>query len=179
MVSTYPLICESSNLFTNPMGIVPSEPATVGITVTSCSIVSSALKQGSDIIPPFLKFYYMVCWGSRVHYSAGSLFFFCWLSLCMVAWPILIDPFVSQNPRELCASHSPRLILRYAYTNCLYGRISIYCTIASGSLSPPNCWLVGLVLWHINLCWLFKAKSIFIRIISSISNNSVLHEYSV
>ena len=37
----------------------------------------------------------------------------------------------------------------------------------------------GWVLWHINLCRLFNAKSIFIQIISSISNNSVLHEYTV
>ena len=35
-------------------------------------------------------------------------------------------------------------------------------------------WLVGF-LWHINLCRLFDAKSIFIQIISSISNNSVQH----
>ena len=34
-------------------------------------------------------------------------------------------------------------------------------------------WLVGWVLWHINLCRLFNAKSIFIQIISSILNNSV------
>ena len=34
-------------------------------------------------------------------------------------------------------------------------------------------WLVGWVLWHINLCWLFNAKSIFMQIVSSISNNSV------
>ena len=27
-------------------------------------------------------------------------------------------------------------------------------------------------LWHLNLCWLFNAKSIFIQIICSISNNS-------
>ena len=30
--------------------------------------------------------------------------------------------------------------------------------------------LVVLVLWYINLCWLFNAKSIFIQIISSIFN---------
>ena len=29
------------------------------------------------------------------------------------------------------------------------------------------------VLWHVNLCWLFNGKSIFIQITSSISNNSV------
>ena len=28
-------------------------------------------------------------------------------------------------------------------------------------------WLVGWILWHINLCWLFNAKSIFIHINSS------------
>ena len=39
-------------------------------------------------------------------------------------------------------------------------------------------WLVGWILWHINLCRLFNAKSIFIQIISSISNNSVQHEYT-
>ena len=33
--------------------------------------------------------------------------------------------------------------------------------------------LVVWVLWHINLCRLFNAKSIFIQIISSISNNLV------
>ena len=33
--------------------------------------------------------------------------------------------------------------------------------------------LVGWVLWHINLCRVFNAKSIFIQIISSILNNSV------
>ena len=34
------------------------------------------------------------------------------------------------------------------------------------------------VLWHINHCRLFNAKSIFIHINSSISNNSVWHKYS-
>ena len=34
-------------------------------------------------------------------------------------------------------------------------------------------WLVGWVLWHINLCRLFNAKFIFIQIDCSISNNSL------
>ena len=37
----------------------------------------------------------------------------------------------------------------------------------------PSTRLVGRVLWDINLCRLFNAKSIFKQIISSISNNSV------
>ena len=40
------------------------------------------------------------------------------------------------------------------------------------AVSTPWMRLVGrLVLWHINLCRLFNAKSIFMQIISSISNN--------
>ena len=35
------------------------------------------------------------------------------------------------------------------------------------------------VLWHINLCKLFNAKSIFIQRNRSISNNSFQHKYSV
>ena len=31
----------------------------------------------------------------------------------------------------------------------------------------------GLVLWHVNHCWLFNAKSIFKHMNSSVSNNSV------
>ena len=34
-------------------------------------------------------------------------------------------------------------------------------------------WLFGQVLWHINLCRLFNTKSIFMQMISSISNYSV------
>ena len=37
----------------------------------------------------------------------------------------------------------------------------------------------GLVLWHINHCSLFNAKSISIHMNRSISNNSVQHKYSV
>ena len=35
------------------------------------------------------------------------------------------------------------------------------------------------VLWQINLCWLFNAKSIFKQIISPISNSSIEHKYTV
>ena len=43
---------------------------------------------------------------------------------------------------------------------------------------PVQFWF-GLVLWHINHCRLFNAKSIFIRINSSISNISVWYQYSL
>ena len=62
----------------------------------------------------------VVCWDSKVHNSTGSLF--CWLSPGLIVWPILRDPFVSQNPREFCASHSAGQILGCAYTICSYGQ---------------------------------------------------------
>ena len=54
---------------------------------------------------------------------------FCWLSQGLVVWPRLSDPFVSQNPRELCTSHFPRRILGFAYTIYSYGYIYISCTV--------------------------------------------------
>ena len=47
----------------------------------------------------------------------------------------------------------------------------------SYSKSDQVCLFVR-VLWHINLWRLFNAKSIFMQINSSISNNSVLYKYS-
>ena len=40
----------------------------------------------------------------------GRSHFFCWLSLSWVVWPRLRDLLVSQIPRGLCASDSPRCI---------------------------------------------------------------------
>ena len=47
-------------------------------------------------------------WSVRTAKSTiRQVLFFCWLSLGLVVWPRLGDPFVSQNPKEFCASHSP------------------------------------------------------------------------
>ena len=50
--------------------------------------------------------------GQKVHYSVSSLFCCCcWLSLGLDVWQRLGDPFVSQNHREVCASHFIEQIL--------------------------------------------------------------------
>ena len=78
----------------------------------------------------------MVSQNGKLHYSVCSLFFFFfWLLLGLVVWPRLDDPFVSQNPKEVCASHSPRWIPGYAYT-CLHDQISTSYTIPSESPGP-------------------------------------------
>ena len=66
------------------------------------------------------------------------LFFFCWLSLGLVIWPRLSDPFISQNLREVCVSHATGWISGCAYTICSYGQISLTSTISSGSPSSPS-----------------------------------------
>ena len=61
----------------------------------------------------------------------------------------------------------------------LYEWIYYFCVYISSKFFFISSWLVVCVLWHINLCRLFKAKFIFLQIISSNSNNSVEHEYTV
>ena len=56
----------------------------------------------------------------------------------LVVWLRLGDPFVSQNPRKVCVSHSLGKILGCAYTICSYGQTLISCIIPSESLSPPS-----------------------------------------
>ena len=68
-------------------------------------------------------------------------------------------------------SSTPRLTLR----SIAFYHIAVFFNVLKNS--GLN-WF-GLVLWHINHCRLFNAKSIFIHINSSISKNSVLHKYTV
>ena len=90
------------------------------LSVSFCS-------QPGQHIPQFVKF---------------SFFFFffccCWLLRGMFVYPRLGDPFLSQNPCGVCASHSPVHILGCACTICSYGQTSISGTIPSGSPRPHS-----------------------------------------
>ena len=61
----------------------------------------------------------MVRQNGKVHPSVGFLFFFFWgggtITRSLVIWPRLVDPFVSQNPREVHASHFPEGIPGCSY----------------------------------------------------------------
>ena len=80
------------------------------------------------------KLYSMV-----TRYSVLQVLFFCWLLQGLVVWPRLGDPFISGNPRDVCASHSAEQILGCAYTICSYSQILISCTDTRGSPCLPNC----------------------------------------
>ena len=59
----------------------------------------------------FLQIQPVVRKNGKDNYLAVFLLFFSWLSLDLVIWPRLDDSFVSQSPREFCATHFPEQIL--------------------------------------------------------------------
>ena len=79
MVSTRPLIFKFPRPITKPLGIVPSAPVTIDITVTfSCSIVvfsSRARSNYLSLISFSFNFISVVRLDGKIHYSADSLFF--------------------------------------------------------------------------------------------------------
>ena len=111
MVSTCTLISRSSSHLTNLLGIVPSVPTTIGITVTIMvhifKKISSARSWYLSLFS--LSFIFTRCSASTAKSANRSLF--CGRSLGLVVWPRLGDPFVSQYLREVCASHCPGRIL--------------------------------------------------------------------
>ena len=136
-----PLISKSSSPFTNSLGIVPSAPTTIGITVTFMfhSFFSSIAR--SRYLSLFSSSFNFTLWSAGTARSTIQqvLLFFCWLSQGLFGWPKLGNPFASQNLREFRMSDPLRQIPCCACTTCLYGRISISCTIPGGSLFLPYC----------------------------------------
>ena len=111
MVST-PLISKSFNLFNNPLMTLQSAPITTDIIVTFMfnSFFSSLARSKYLYFFAFFQFFSET--------EEKSTIFLCWLSLGLVAWLRFGDPFIFQNPRAVCAFHSPGRIPVWAYTAC-------------------------------------------------------------
>ena len=92
----------------------------------------------------------MVYRDSKLHFSAGSLFFFFWLSLSLVVWSRLGDLFLSQNSREVCVSHSPGPILGWANTTYSYGEIKIFAHFPLDHPSHPV--VSSLIIFFVLVC---------------------------
>ena len=121
--SSYSQVLQSLNHFFETL---LSAPITTGVTVTfifhsffSSLTISRYLSLFSLSFSPCGQLKEQSPLFSRFSF----LFIFCWLSLRQVIWPRLDVPFVSQNPRELFASHFLGQILGCAYNIGLYGQI--------------------------------------------------------
>ena len=111
-------------LFFRSFGTTP-RALTIGITFR----VPRHSQLTSSICQPFPFFFISTLWSAGMTKFTCRLFFFFFK---------LVNLFVSQNPKEFYAYHSPRQIIDSAYIICLYCQILISCTILSGSLFPPN-----------------------------------------
>ena len=136
MVSARPLISKSSTDCTNPLVIVPRALTMIGITVIfrfHSFFHFPGKVQLFILLLAFFRFYNLVSWDSKVHYSANSLFSLSIIRfgrLAKIRWSVCFSK---------CVSHIPEQILGCAYTISLDGRISISCTIPNGSPYPPSC----------------------------------------
>ena len=105
MVSTRPLISKSSSLFINSLVIKLCAEITTGITVTLVfRWFFSSLARSRYLCLVWLSFSFKLWSTGTGKYTNRQQVFF------LVVWLRLGDPFVSQNPREFCASPSNSLM---------------------------------------------------------------------
>ena len=126
------------DFFTKPLATVPRSLTTIGINVTFIfqSFCQFPCKVKVLILLfVFFQFYSVVSRDIKVHNLASFLLFFFFFFFDKVLRSRLGDPFVSQNPRGVCASHSLGQMLGCAYTIC---QIQISCTVPSGSPFPAS-----------------------------------------
>ena len=108
MVSTFFLLSKSSSPCINTFVIVPDHWLRLVSPTSSCSIVYSSPSKLSHLsfFACFFQFLSVVNQDSKVLYSANSLFLVDYYKVWLSGWNFH-DPFLSQNPREVCTSYSP------------------------------------------------------------------------
>ena len=119
-VSTRPLISESSSPFINPLWLYRTYHLQLVSLSLSYSIVFwvffSSLARFWCLCFFSFSFSFTKWLIKMAKSTIRQLLFFCCLSLGLVVWPRLRDPFISQNLRVVCASHFPGQILGCTYT---------------------------------------------------------------
>ena len=126
------------SLIFNPLGIVPSAPTTIGITVTFMfHSFFSSLVRFKNLSLFLISFIFSLWYAHTVKSTIQQVLLFGWISQSLVIWPRLGDPFVFQNPWEHCPSHSSGRIADWAYTTCFYGPIQFL----------VHLWITFLIQW--------------------------------
>ena len=135
MVSTRPLISKSSSPFINPSVTVLITPITIGIIATFVFHCFFNSLVRSRYLSFFSLSFNFTLWsvGTTKFIILQVLFFVDYYKVWSSG-----HPFVNQNPKGVCACHSPWQMKGCTYTICSYGQISISCTVPSWSLCPPS-----------------------------------------
>ena len=101
MVSICSLISKSSSPYFNPLKNFPRTPITIRITVTSLFHIFSSSLARSICLSLFSLYFHFTLWSTGMAKTTiQQVFLFCWLSLGLVVWTRLGDPFISQNLRQ-------------------------------------------------------------------------------
>ena len=133
IISACPSISNSASLLTKPLRIVSSAPITVVITVTSMfhSFFSTLARCKYCLFSFSLIF---TLWSAGMtKFTIRQVHSFSFLII--IQFGLLVGIRLSVCIQE----KSVRRILSGAYTTCLYGQMSVSCTIPSGSSSLPSC----------------------------------------
>ena len=137
MVSTRPHISKPFSPSTNPWVSVPRMWITITVTFMFHYFFSSPARSRHSSL--FSLSFSFTLWsvGTAKSRIRQVFFFCCLLSLGLAVWPRLDDPFVSQNPKEYCASHFLGWILGFAYTICSYGQFKLLTQFPVAHLAHP------------------------------------------
>ena len=132
MVSTRPPTSKSSSPFSNPLVTVPNAPITISVIVTCMFHTFFNSLARSRYLSYFSHSFSLILWSAGIAKSRilqvlfflfSFFFFFCLLTLGLVFWPRLGDPFVCQSPIGVYVCYFLGQVLCCAYTICLYGQI--------------------------------------------------------
>ena len=129
MVSTRLLTSKSSSSFSNPLLTVPNAPITIGIIVTCMFHRFLNSQARSRYLSFFSHPFSFILWSAGTGKSTILQVHF--ILLIIIRSGLLGeigDPCVCQSPIGVYVCYFVEQVLGCAYTICLYGQISIYCT---------------------------------------------------
>ena len=134
----------------------------------SCFVVFSVLKHSlcSYLIFAVIQFYLVVNQNRKISSWAGSFFYR--ISLSLIVWLILRNPFIPQNHREVCAFYFLEPIPDCAHTICSYSQIKLLANSNRVTMLTKS----FLVLYC--FCTYLQYSLIMWFIVSSLSSHNVL-----